>query len=290
MVVLAENSARLEPSASARDIVASVEAARLVGAQVFEIEPDFTRCDNADGALAHVPVQSWPQTALWIGYIPSLVRYEQIYNAARAKNIVLVNSLEQHRRAQELDAGYPFFAELTAKTVFVTAPNEPISLHFPVFVKGAVQSRKSRGWRACIAENPEELSERVAGLLALKTRSRGRVAVRELVSLRYVRLGPGEFPLGREFRVFLLHQQIVGWGYYWEGDDPLSKLSPEEKETVFSLARETARRLEVPYLSVDIGQAESGRWLVIETGDGQFSGLSQTPRLALWQTLSENLA
>jgi hypothetical protein len=290
MIALAENPARLEPSASARDIVASTEAARLVGAQVFEIEPDFTRCDDAIGALAHVPPQLRSTPALWIGYIPSLVRYEQIYRAAQTKNIALVNSPEQHQRAQELDAGYPFFAELTAKTVFVTAPDEPISLDFPVFVKGAVQSRKARGWRACIAENSEELSEKVTRLLALESRSRGRVAVRELVSLRHTRLGPGEFPLGREFRVFLLHQQIVGWGYYWEGSDPLATLSPGEKETVFSLAQETARRLEVPYLSVDIGQAESGRWLVIETGDGQFSGLSQTPRLALWQALRENLA
>jgi hypothetical protein len=289
MIVLAENNERLPPSASARDIVASAEAARLVGARVYAIEPDFSRCRDAEGALAHVPPQAVKTPALWVGYIPSLERYQALYDTARATNIVLINDPAQHQRAQELDAGYPLLTGLTPKTTFVTTPEEKVPLSFPVFVKGAVQSRKSRGWRTCVAETPEELAERVAALLSLENRSRGRVAVRELVPLRHTRIGPGEFPLGREFRCFLLHGQIVGWGYYWEGDDPLAILSPEEAEVVFALAREAAARLDVPYISVDIGQSESGDWLVIETGDGQFSGLSQTPRLALWQTLKERL-
>src|SRR6478672_11844594 len=51
LIVLSEASEQLEPSASARDIRASTEAARLVGCRVFTIPPDFERCETAKNAL-----------------------------------------------------------------------------------------------------------------------------------------------------------------------------------------------------------------------------------------------
>ena len=35
-------------------------------------------------------------------------------------------------------------------------------------------------------------------------------------------------------------------------------------------------------LPVDVGQVETGDWLVIEVGDAQFAGASQTPLIPLW--------
>ncbi len=43
----------------------------------------------------------------------------------------------------------------------------------------------------------------------------------------------------------------------------------------------------VPYLSIDIGQKEDKEWVVIELGDAQFSGTSQMPLNALWNKLSQ---
>jgi hypothetical protein len=40
---------------------------------------------------------------------------------------------------------------------------------------------------------------------------------------------------------------------------------------------------------VDIGQADTDEWLVIETGDAQFSGVSQIPLLSLWHRLQEEV-
>ena len=71
----------------------------------------------------------------------------------------------------------------------------------------------------------------------------------------------------------------------WEGDDPLAHLTPDEEQIVHVLVREAAQRIGSPYLTVDIGQDEDSHWWVIETGDAQFSGLSQTPRLVLWNQL-----
>lgn len=40
-----------------------------------------------------------------------------------------------------------------------------------------------------------------------------------------------------------------------------------------------------PLVGVDVGQAEDGRWWVIETNDPQFMGLSQLAPLTLWNRL-----
>lgn len=293
MIVFSEAGPHLPPSASLRDITAMTEAARLIGAQVVAIPDDFATCGGAERALEWAPKRSSPAPALWIGYIPSPERYRALYLAAISKNGVLVNSPEQHLDAQEMDRSLPLLGELTPDTVFITSPeqvHEAVkSLGFPIFVKGAVQSRKSRGWQACVADNPEHLERLCAALFSLEARSRGRVALRKLVRLRHARIGPGRFPFGREFRFFVLEGEILAGGYYWEGDDPLASLTVPETVEVHALVREAARRVATPYLTVDVGQDEAGKWWVIETGDGQFSGLSQTPRLELWSQLQVRL-
>ncbi len=78
-------------------------------------------------------------------------------------------------------------------------------------------------------------------LLELDNRSRGRVVVRKLVNLRHSRTSAEGFPFGREYRVFLFATEVLGYGYYWEGDDPLKVLTAGEERTVLKLAVEAAR-------------------------------------------------
>ncbi len=123
-------------------------------------------------------------------------------------------------------------------------------------------------------------------MLTLEGRSRGRVIVRQFVALRHVQTSPLYLPFGREYRVFMYESRVLAWGYYWEGDDPLKPLTSEEETKVLTMAREAARRLGVPYVAIDIGQLEDGRWIVIECGDAQFSGLSQIPPLKIWSQIA----
>lgn len=297
MIVLAEASEQLPPSASARDIAASTNAARLAGATVYTIPPDFEQCETATNALAHVPAQVSPVPTFWIGYIPDPARYAAIFDAARAKNLLLPNTLDEHANAQEFDRTYPRIAALTARTAFVSRVDAndlaaAVSAvgGYPVFVKGAVQSRKAKGYKACVAASPDELAALVAALLDLENRSRGRVAVRELLPLRVAGTAPNGFPMGREFRVFVYQNTVVGAGYYWEAaQNPLETLTPSESQTVHALAVDTARRVGTPYIAVDIGELVGGEWRVIETGDAQFSGLSQIGRIALWSRLRQSV-
>jgi glutathione synthase/RimK-type ligase-like ATP-grasp enzyme len=293
MIALSEASPQLPPSASASDIQCSTEAARLAGWKVYHIPQELPEGVSADDALRHIPPQDRMVDAIWIGYIPLPQHYEDIYAAALTRNIRLINSPEEFRRAEEFDRFYPLLSELTAKSAVagtVEACEEAASsIGYPVFLKGTIQSLKSKGVDACVARDVSQLREIVGRLMQSHRRTLGKVIVRELVPLRFTRTGPGGFPLGREYRLFVLRGEVVGLGYYWEGEDELASLDEDETRAISSLACEAARRVNVPYLTVDIGQRDNGDWLVIEVGDAQFSGLSQVSIHALWSRLAFSL-
>jgi hypothetical protein len=207
MIVLSESPEQVEASASATANRQMSEAATLLGCKVYYMPRDFDFCETAENALWHVP-QFEPETAgIWIGYIPELERYEAIYRAALAKGIKLLNDPFQHQRAMEFDRFYPLIKELTPESWAIETVDECLEiskyLQFPVFVKGAIQSRKLQGWESCVANNYEKLVKLTEWLLKLKSGSRGRVIIRKLVNFKSVRQAPNGFPMGREFRVFL---------------------------------------------------------------------------------------
>ncbi len=293
MLVFSETTAGLPPSQSRRDLEASTQTARLLGLRVYSLEPDFERCGDAEGALAHVSVQPSVVPAVWIGYIPTRRRYREIYRAARRRRVQLINSPAQFTRAMEFKGFYSRLSELTPASLLVSrvedCPRAVEKLGLPLFVKGTVQSQKQKGWKACVVETVEQLERRCQAYLAQPEWTRGPVVLRQLVTLRHSRTTPEGFPIGREYRAFLLGGSVLACGYYWEGDDPLKALTAAEQGAVEELAREAARRMKVPYLAVDIGQTTEGRWIVIETGDAQFCGLCEIPRWELWSRLAQQL-
>jgi len=294
MIVLSEAPEQVSSNASAREIAAITRVAGLLGFRVYTIPPTFERCGSAENALTHIPRQETMVAGLWVGYIPTPERYAAIYTAALAKGIRLPNTPTQHRTAMGFDQFYPLLEGLTPRSVIIRAVSECAAagdaLGYPVFVKGVVQSRKVRGWRACVAENREELERLAANLFELDNRTRGRVVVRELVRLRHTRTSGAGFPAGREFRYVVYDGLILAHGYYWDGEDPLGLLSTEERTTVAALVKRGAERLNVPYVAIDVGQVEGGAWTIIEVGDGQFAGHSQIPLLELWNKLREAMA
>lgn len=290
MIVLCTSPEQVETSASAREIAAVSEAARLAGCRVYFIPPNLDRCETAQNALFHVPALADPMAAVWIGFIPTVDYYSAIYDAARSKNACLLNTPAQHQRAMEFEHFYPYLHGLTPESVIIHSVDDcqaaAEAIGFPVFVKGGVKSDKDLGWDACTAASLSELEAITARLLRQDKRSRGAVVVRRLIKLRHARTSAENFPAGREFRVFLHQGRMLSYGYYWDGEDDLAHLSVDEKVTVLDLAQQAARRIEVPFIAVDIGQQESGEWTVIEVNDAQFAGHGHTPLLALWHAIS----
>lgn len=290
LVVFVEQSTR-ETSVNAHELQQVTEIAKLYGCRVFSIPRNLDEIGTADDALAYVPRFDEAVPAVWIGYIPTIEYYQAIYDAGLKKNVRLVNTLEQHRTAMEFDRFYPLIADLTPKSVFIDGMSQleriADELIFPVFVKGAVKSNKDQGWDAVIANDLTELRTLVQSTMQNAYRTRGKVIIRELVKLRTVATDVNGFPIGREYRAFVYEQDILDYGFYWDEYDDTYPLSSDDRESIRALAVDTARRVDVPFVSVDLAQVESGQWIVIEIGDGQFSGLSQISPLRLWQKLSQ---
>jgi ATP-grasp domain, R2K clade family 3 len=264
-----------------------VEAARMFGCRIYPLPSDIGELEDA---FLYTPNFETPTAGIWVGFIPTQEKYEAVYQAASSKNIFLLNTPDQHQTAQEFDRYYPLLEKLTPKSVVVTNVAEcnlvAKELSFPLFVRGTVKSNKDQGWQACIARDENQLEQLVEQVLKHTNRARGRVIVRQLVNLRHKSLMPGDFPRGREYRVFIHKNEVLAYGYYWDEFTDEFPLTESDKTAIQRLALEAAKRVNVLYMMADVGQLESGDWTIIEVGDAQFAGLSHVSVLQLWGKLA----
>lgn len=293
MVVLSEAAPHDSSTVSSRELATITETVRLLGCRVYLIPADFAEVGGAENALAYVPEFEIPTTGIWVGYIPSVEHYSALYNAALAKGIFLVNTPAQHQLVTEFDHFYPLLKGNTPESIIVdsVADVQRVSerLGFPVFVKGLVKSKKESGWQACVAGNESELETIVVDLLNYPAYTRGQVVVRKLVPLRRLSSSYHQFPITREYRVFLYKQEVLGYGFYWDEQIESAHLGDQEAQAMLQLAKAASQQLQVPFLAIDVGQLETGEWIVIEVGDGQFSGLSGIPVLEIWGKLIQQI-
>ena len=291
MIVVFADEATQKTSINARETQAIVEAARLFGCRVFTIPPNFDDSGTAENALAYVPTFEQPILGFWTGFIPTIERYIQIYHAALEKNVHLVNTPEEFQQAMAFDKFYPLIHEVTPKSVILTDLSQIKDaakiLDFPIFVKGSVKSNKDMGWSQVVAHDIQELSDIAENIYANTHRSQGKIILRELVTLKTVTTDPNGFPIGREYRAFLHQGQTLALGFYWDDYADPYTLSESDKSAINILLRQVSQNIATPFISVDIGQLVNGEWIVIEIGDGQFSGLSQIPVLELWSKIKD---
>lgn len=269
-------------SPNARDTHRSEMAARLF-LPVYKFD---AKLPDVEEAVWHIP--SGEALAVMIGCIPKPEYYQRLYDVLLQKGIRLVNNPEESLRSQRLDEAYPHLVK-TPPTRWADSlagvEQAAAAIGYPVFVKGRTRSKKAKGWKQCVADNPTELVPLATAILG----AGDLVVIPQCVALRHERKTEEGFPLGREFRVLLYGDQVLTIGYYWDGPDPLENLADAERAEIIRLAREVAIRIRVPFLVVDIGQQENGEWIVVESGDAQFAGLSQINPLSLWSALSQAL-
>lgn len=275
------------------DIIASTRHALANGFELVNLPTALMHVHEVAPALADVAPYSTPQPAIWIGTIPEEPIYRAVFAELGQRNIQLLNDPEAHLDVFEFDRAYPRIADLTAPSVVIDDPSQLTAaiqrVGLPAFIKGALLSRKHSGWRACVADTIGDAEILTKKLLRQRYLSRGRVIVRALLPLRRFTVPASEFPVGREFRVFLLRGEPLAHGYYWPYTGDWAALTPAEEFALLTLARTAAARFTTPLIALDIGQLEDFTWRIIETGDPQFSGLSfMDPRL-LWRRLAELL-
>lgn len=289
LVVFSEATADLDPARSDADLTAQTREALKHGCAVHFL-PFEVACEPGEPLLPSLE-DGPPRDALWLGRIPTPAHYQRVFDEALSHGVRLLNSPAQHLNALELSRSVELLAGLTPESVVLherAGLNAAVNqLGFPLFVKGGVLSRKAWGYRACVPETREALETVVQRLLAMHHFARDTVVLRRLAPLRQTGRELEGFPVAREYRVFVAKGEPLAMGFYWPFGDPFGELTLEE---LAPLVREAARRVGTPMMTIDLGQLDDGRWMVIEPGDWQFAGLGSIDAQPLWSALLASMA
>lgn len=263
----------------ARNLRANAEAARFGGIRVHSMP---IKLDDVESALGWIDYTEDPQLGVLSTYIQRIGSYRPLYEAAAGRGVRLLHTPEQTSRLMEFSLFYPLISDMTARSVVITDESslmEAIStLQFPLFTKGQIKSVKEQGWDACVARTPGDLAHRAGRW--------GEVIAREILPLRQAGSAHEQFPHFREYRAYWLDGSIIGMGYYWDGEDGFGPLGQDAAE-IERLVDAAARRLDAPFVTVDVGQLEDGSWRVIEIGDPQYSAICHMNRHLCWQALAD---
>lgn len=242
-----------------------------------------------DWFLTHLPYNP-PEKIEAIARVGAVAGYDRFYSECKADGVLLVNSPEEHYRASQLDRWYPLLADLTPRSVcFQGRPTlEQVKTQFkwPMFMKGVRQTSRHQR-KLSLIENDNDFLVAIASYAADPILGWQDVVCREFIPLRRLvdaEADPTKMPRHFEFRTFWWKGQLAGAGrYWWEG--LAYEWTQSERDAALSLAGEAARRVNVPFLVVDIAQTETGRWIVIECNDGQESGYAGVSPFGLWQKI-----
>lgn len=203
--------------------------------------------------------------------------------------IALVNTPEEHVRAATLGGFLPRLHDLSPRTVIFdgrpSLDDVEAALGWPVFVKGERQTSRHRR-ELSIARSRDDLARILQRWDEEPILRWQKVACRELLALRPVGTGdPDKVPPSFELRCFFFRGALVGFGRYWK--DERYDCTEAERAAATALATEAARRMDVPFLVVDVAQRTDGRWVVIECNDAQESGFAGVSPFALFSALVE---
>lgn len=223
-----------------------------------------------------------------VASIGAIQDYESVYYKLKSNGIKLIHSPQQHNRCSNLSNWYPLLTDLTPKSViYNTLPNsEQIEsdLGWPIFVKGDRQTSQHKK-SLSIIEGPNQFKKLLDYWKDDNILNWQRMVCREYVKL--IKVDDSLFdriPSSYEFRLFFWKQNLVGIGKYWfEGKD--YRLNNIDKNIVFLLGNEVAKRLNVDFLVVDIAKTIEGRWIVIEVNDGQESGYTAVEPYQMWNNI-----
>lgn len=229
-----------------------------------------------------------PPEALVIARAGAIHDYEEDYADLLEEGIQLIHSPEIHLRASRLPGWYPRIEELTPRTRWYdTWPATSVieaEFSWPIFVKGVRQTSHHRRSLA-IFEDAASFEAAREEYQSDETLSWQAIAVREYADLRIIETPIGDrLPSAYEFRTFWWKGQWVADGPYWWQGRPYMWTESERNEAL-TLAEEAARRVDVPFLAIDVAQTIEGRWIVVECNDAQESGFAGASVIGLWQNI-----
>jgi ATP-grasp domain, R2K clade family 3 len=278
----------LDPRKPDQAFAREVAAARNCGFQFSLIDHDaLDREHNAAKAIRRLQ-DVRPLDAVYRGWMLRAEDYRLLYNALATVGVRLINTPEQYAICHHVPESFAYLRAWSAKTTWIDREDvrDPAAIRSALSALGSesavikdwVKSQAAGYWNeACFIPDVARLDDAmqvVSRFLELQGESlTGGLVFREYLPLATA----GEHV--QEWRAFVLDGEPLGCWPRFVADESLAP--PDE------IVRAAAKAIPARFATVDFAPAQSGRWLVIEVGEGQVSGIPEAaPVSCIFQALA----
>jgi hypothetical protein len=252
---------------------------KLLGIEYYTFDYD-TFTDN--GEICHNINFDDTCTVIYRGWMIKPEQYSKLYNFISWKSegkIYLINSSIQYKNCHCFPNVYPFLSEYTPEIIELITWEDVIKkeITFDFFIKDYVKSTKNQfGEVKKLSKHisREELLDEISTFI--KDRDKlftGNIVLKEFVDLKRID------EKTNEWRVFYFNGEFLTYfqnSYLKTNEHPHLRMIRD----VGSLIAHRSN-----FFTVDFALTENNDWIVIETGDGQVSGLAKGKELLFYNTI-----
>ena len=235
-----------------------------------------------DKSIKNIIINKKIETIIYRGWMLTPEDYEILYNKLLTKNYKLINNSIEYKNCHYLPESLKYIKNYTPKTIFqkveckksinILLENVKIFNGKAIIIKDYVKSEKYYWDTACYIENSnniKKLSESINNLIELRGNYLNEgIVIREFIELNNIQKhSKSNIPLSEEYRLFFYDNELLCVFNYWE-EINYNMERPETKE--FEIIGKT---IESNFFTMDIAKNKNGKFIIIELGDGQVSGI-----------------
>ncbi|MEK7954046.1 ATP-grasp domain-containing protein [Luteolibacter soli] len=256
------------------DFVTEYEAARSVGFACFAYSHEDLEVGDIATCLKILPDPGEDRQVLVRGWMVPGETYRKLHDGLSDRGFTPITSPDAYDEAHYLPLAYQHTEGHTSRSAWIEgdSPDDAWDLyqsfrHADAIIKDWVKSAKSRWKDGCYI--PASTSEeRFREIFKVFRHERGKlfnrgVVLREFLPIVERGSDIRGLPLVEETRLF-----------FWQGEVLVlpDERSPSPLDEI-GRWKEIATRFRSSFLTIDVALLEDGSWRIVETGDGQVSGL-----------------
>lgn len=265
------------------DIQIEVDAAKQSGFEISAFDHDEY---IMSGKVVHnLPKIKSEEQLILRGWMLTHHQYAQFYNALLTYNYRLINSPEQYLNCHHSDENYNLYGNSAPKILyfpnvskvvfetkftadFLTEKLLQMKKYFSsdcFILKDSVKSEKHTPdiFKISLNITGEELKKRISKFIE----ARGKLYSESIMFKEFVQLKEYDGKTN-EWRAFILNDNV--FGLYQNTGLADSKITKPDTAWIQSFTR----HIKSNFFSFDVAEQQDGSFTIIETGDGQVSGLS----------------
>lgn len=220
--------------------------------------------------------------------VPFFKEQEFDINSVGAK---LIDTYSNHMYIADMINWYNDLKDYTPKTYtrLQDLPDDG-----PFILKGETNSKKFLWNTHMFAKNKKEAIAVESKLHQDSLITYQSIYIREFVQLKTFMVGIQGLPITNEFRFFCYKDQILSGGFYWSshvldleemGIKPsINEVPKNFLDKIISIVKDR-----VNFYVIDVGQINTGEWIVIELNAGYQAGLSENDPDVMYSNLKRCL-